>query len=93
VSGIEVRYDPKREAGSRILGATMGGVPVDASATYLVATITMLAQGGDSYQMLAGQLRKEAAWGEFAAALEETIVTRDPLRAPARGRLIVVVRD
>jgi len=93
VSGIEVRYDPGRATGRRILGATVAKAPVDASATYSVATITMLAQGGDTYRMLAGQPRKEADWGEFAAALERTIVTRDPLVAPARGRLIVAAPE
>jgi 2',3'-cyclic-nucleotide 2'-phosphodiesterase (5'-nucleotidase family) len=90
VAGVEVRYDPGRVAGRRIIGATIGGAPVEASATYTVATITMLAQGGDSYRMLARQPRRDGDWGEFAAALERTIVTRDPLVAPARGRLIAV---
>lgn len=93
VSGIEVRYDPRREAGRRILGASVGGVPVDASATYTAATITMLAQGGDSYRMLAGQPRRDGGWGEFATVLEETVVTRDPVVVPARGRLIVAGPD
>ena len=90
VAGVEVRYDPGRVAGRRIIGATIGGAPVEASATYTVATITMLAQGGDSYRMLAGQPRRDGGWGEFAAALEEVVATRVPLRAPARGRLIAV---
>ena len=93
VSGIEVRYDPKREVGRRMLGATIDGVQVDPSAVYTVATITMLAQGGDSYRMLASQPRHEGSWGEFATALEAAVVTRDSLRAPARGRLIVAAPE
>lgn len=87
VSGIELLVDPSREVGRRLLGATVGGVPVAVSATYTVATITMLAQGGDAYRMLAGQPRRDGGWGEFAAALEELIATRSPLQAPARGRI------
>jgi 2',3'-cyclic-nucleotide 2'-phosphodiesterase (5'-nucleotidase family) len=93
VSGIEVHYDPRREAGHRILGVTVAGAPVEASATYTVATITMLAQGGDSYRMLAGQPRRDGGWGEFAAALEAVVATRDPLGAPPRGRLIAVAQE
>jgi 2',3'-cyclic-nucleotide 2'-phosphodiesterase (5'-nucleotidase family) len=93
VSGIEVRYDRRRAAGNRILSATVAGVSVEAAKTYAVATITMLAQGGDRYRMLGGQPRRDGDWGEFAAALEDVVASRSPLQAPARGRLITVAQD
>jgi 5'-nucleotidase len=54
VAGLRYAFDPSREAGSRILSATMRGedgkyAPVDPATTYTVAVSDYLLRGGDGY--------------------------------------------
>lgn len=51
VSGLRVRFDPKRPAGSRITALTVGGKPVDPARVYRLATNDYLADGGDGYAL------------------------------------------
>jgi 2',3'-cyclic-nucleotide 2'-phosphodiesterase (5'-nucleotidase family) len=88
VSGLEVRYDPQRPTGRRVLSVRVAGRELDPESTYTVATITMLAQGGDSYRMLRDQPRREATWGEFASALEDWVSRASPLTVPEGRRLV-----
>jgi 5'-nucleotidase / UDP-sugar diphosphatase len=90
VSGLMVRYAPSRPAGQRILDVTVGGAPLDPAATYVVATITMLAQGGDTYRMLANRPRQGGEQPEFAAVLEAWVAAHDPIETPVRGRIVAV---
>ncbi len=92
VSGLKIRYDPSRPIGRRLVEVRVGSRTLDPQAVYRVATITMLAQGGDMYRMLADQRRIEGEWGEFADSLERYVADHRPLVAPARGRLIEVRR-
>lgn len=52
VSGVDVRYDPRRPAGSRVLAVRVGGTPLDRERRYRVTTNTFLAEGGDGYTSL-----------------------------------------
>jgi 5'-nucleotidase len=52
VSGVRFEFDPRKPAGSRVVKATVGGVPLDGSKTYTVATSDFLvSRGGDGYTM------------------------------------------
>lgn len=51
VSGMEVVYDPAKEAGSRVVSVTVGGADLDPAATYNVATNDFMGRGGDGYTM------------------------------------------
>jgi len=53
VSGMAVEYDARRAAGERVLTITVGGVPLDPSRTYRVATNDFMARGGDGYATFA----------------------------------------
>jgi len=55
VSGLEFTFDSDRPAGQRVLGVKVGGRPLDASATYRLATLSFLASGKDGYDMLRNQ--------------------------------------
>ncbi len=55
VSGMEFTFDADRPAGQRVLGVTVGGKPLDAAATYRLATLSFLASGKDGYDMLKNQ--------------------------------------
>jgi len=50
VSGLTIRYDPSRPAGSRIVAVTMAdGIPLSDSRTYSVIMNDFLATGGEGY--------------------------------------------
>jgi 2',3'-cyclic-nucleotide 2'-phosphodiesterase (5'-nucleotidase family) len=57
VSGIEVAFDPARDAGSRVTAMKVAGAPLDESKTYRVAVLDFLARGGDDYTMFADARR------------------------------------
>lgn len=52
ISGLQVTYQGKASAGSRVRSIMVGGVPLDISQTYTVATDAFVADGGDGYDML-----------------------------------------
>ena len=51
VSGMEVRFDLARDAGSRVVSMQVGGAPLDENRIYRVAVLDFLARGGDDYTM------------------------------------------
>ena len=52
VSGMQYIFDPSRPKGSRIVGVTIAGMPLDKSKNYKVATNDYIASGGDGYAVL-----------------------------------------
>lgn len=52
ISGMRFRYDAARPPGRRVIAASVGGNPLDANRTYVLATNDYLARGGDGYAML-----------------------------------------
>ena len=92
VSGLEVRYDMSQPAGRRIRGIEVDGQPLRLDGRYRVATLEILAQGGDLYASF-GDGRLESMSDErFADVLEAWFRGREPVRAPPRGRLLPVSR-
>ena len=88
VSGLEVRYDPSRPAGRRLLGIEVGGEPLRLDGTYRVATLEILAQGGDAYTQFE-QGRVESLSDEtFGDVLQAWFRSQGQVAVPARGRLI-----
>ncbi|AEI68808.1 bifunctional metallophosphatase/5'-nucleotidase [Corallococcus macrosporus] len=55
VSGMAFTFDADRPVGQRVLGVKVGGKPLDAAATYRLATLSFLASGKDGYDMLKNQ--------------------------------------
>ncbi len=49
LAGAEVRFDPKAEAGKRIVSVTIGGMKLNPDQTYRVATTAPLARGALGY--------------------------------------------
>lgn len=54
VSGLQVVYDPKAPAGSRVASVMVNGKPLDPNAVYKVATNDYMLAGGDGYTALGG---------------------------------------
>jgi 2',3'-cyclic-nucleotide 2'-phosphodiesterase (5'-nucleotidase family) len=52
VSGLSMTYDPTAAAGARVASVDVGGKPLDVEASYTLATIDFLANGGDGYTVL-----------------------------------------
>ena len=52
MSGLQVTYNAMVPGGSRVRDILIGGVPLDISKTYSVATDAFVADGGDGYDML-----------------------------------------
>lgn len=52
LSGIALRYDAAAPVGQRVLGADVGGQPIDPARRYRLATTDYLHGGGDGYAML-----------------------------------------
>ena len=48
--GTAYRYGPSRPEGSRLVGATVDGEPVDPSKTYRVVLNSFTAKGGDGFE-------------------------------------------
>ncbi|MFP2926362.1 bifunctional metallophosphatase/5'-nucleotidase [Pyxidicoccus sp. 3LG] len=55
VSGMRFTFNLERPAGDRVVDVKVAGKPLDAEATYKLATLSFLASGKDGYEMLKGQ--------------------------------------
>ncbi|EDP67011.1 5'-Nucleotidase [alpha proteobacterium BAL199] len=53
VSGLSFAYAVGKPAGARVSDASIGGKPIDPTATYTVATNDFMARGGDGYATFA----------------------------------------
>ena len=54
-AGLSYGYDMTRPVGDRVVDLHFGGQPIDPGATFRVTTNSFLAQGGDSFTLLARQ--------------------------------------
>lgn len=52
MSNINLKFDPSRPAGSRIVSAEIGGLPLDMERQYTLATRGYMARGKDGYRSL-----------------------------------------
>ncbi|NTX59592.1 bifunctional metallophosphatase/5'-nucleotidase [Myxococcus sp. CA051A] len=55
VSGMRFTFDPRKPAGARVVDVKVHGKPLDAEATYRLATLSFLTSGKDGYDVLKGQ--------------------------------------
>ncbi|MEZ4414865.1 MAG: bifunctional UDP-sugar hydrolase/5'-nucleotidase [Gemmatimonadota bacterium] len=88
-SGIEVRYDPRRPVGSRILSARIGGVPLDRERRYRVTTNSFMAEGGDGYRDFRDgkEIRRDPVLSELIA---DHFRQKERVDLPGMGRLVAV---
>jgi len=78
VSGLSFRFDPARDAGSRVVEVKVGGKPLDPEARYTLATNDFLARGGDGYAVFRDLPRLiDAASGQLMAAQVIAKVEKD----------------
>lgn len=87
VSGLRLRYDPRRPAGARVLDVHVGDAPLDAERRYRVTTNSFLAEGGDGYTSLreGRLLRRDAVLSDLVYAHVQRAGT---VTLPAMGRIV-----
>ena len=92
VSGMTVRYDPNAPAGQRVREVTVGGRPLDPSATYRLATNDYMAGGGDGYAVFmdAKPLIDPAAARLMASQVIERIQAKGRIAPTAENRIVDV---
>ncbi len=90
VSGLVAEYDPAQPSGQRLMNVRIGERPLQADALYRIATLEILAQGGDAYVQFNEANSKVFLERPFAEVLEAYFAARDVVRVPVRGRLVPV---
>ena len=90
-SGLTYRYDLTRPIGARVSDISFEGHALDPAATYRVTTNNFLAQGGDSFTLLAAQ--RAAVTGGTDLDAMQAWLEAVPLRAvPSEPRAVEVKR-
>ena len=69
IAGMKFTFDESKPQGQRVQSAVVGGKPLDANATYLLATNDFMAAGGDNYTMF-----KDYPIENDFASLEEAVI-------------------
>lgn len=90
VSGLTVTYDPTKAPGERILEVFVGEERLVPDGTYRIATLDILAQGGDSYRQFLEADSVQFLDDDFADVLTAYFETSSPIRRPTRGRLVPI---
>ena len=87
VSGLMVTYDPRAPIGERVVSAAVNGRAIERDHSYQVATLEILAQGGDAYVQFHRAADIEFEETAFASVLEQYFANTGTVSIPARGRL------
>jgi 5'-nucleotidase len=90
VSGVRFTFDASRPVGSRVIEATVNGLPLDDKHKYTLATTNFLAiDGGDGYAMLKGArllISPEQAQSDFDI-LRQAVASPRPAAPKLDGRI------
>ena len=78
-TGLSYRFDRQRPIGERVVDLELDGKPIDLAASYRVTTNNFLAQGGDSFTLLAKQ--RDAVTGGVDLDAMQAWLEAVPLRA------------
>ncbi|MEM7442275.1 MAG: 5'-nucleotidase C-terminal domain-containing protein [Pseudomonadota bacterium] len=92
VSGLTVEYAPSRPSGERVVSVMVGDQPLDASATYLLATNDYMAGGGDGYGVFTNaRVIIDGTSGELMAGqVMNAIAAAGEVSPEVEGRLTIV---
>lgn len=92
VSGMEVTVDLTKPPGARVRSVKIGGVNLDPSATYTLATNDFMARGGDGYAALVGKpnLIDPAAARLMASQVIDHVAAKGSVAPRVEGRIRIV---
>lgn len=91
LSGAVVVCDPERPAGQRLREVTIGGGALDPEETYLVATNSFLAQGGDGHPFPRALESRDTGYS-LLDLLTRFFERHSPFTPPAEPEARIVVR-
>ncbi|MGB3740071.1 MAG: bifunctional metallophosphatase/5'-nucleotidase [Pontixanthobacter sp.] len=90
--GFALTWDMDRPVGSRVVGATLDGAPIDPTATYRVTMNSFLASGGDGFTVFADGT--DAVTGPLDLDAMEAYFAQDAITVlPGLGRMRDVSAD
>ncbi len=87
VSGITVKFDPEKPAGSRVVEVLVAGKPIAVDKLYTLATNDFMASGGDGYVWFAQSVPVLESGDMFSEVLIDYIRVRGAVEAPAEMRI------
>ena len=92
ISGISYSWSASAAVGSKVepTGISVGGVPIDPTASYTVTANNFLADGGDNFIAFRGATDKVFGGTDLDALVEYVGQLAQPFGAPAGGRAIVL---
>ena len=90
VSGLNASYRPNGAPKSRLIDVKISGKPIEDQAFYSVATIGVIAEGGDLYNTFTKAKVVEDMGPFFSKILESYLREKRVIEVPKRGRLIAV---
>jgi 5'-nucleotidase len=91
VSGLIVRYDPRRPQGARIVSVRRSaGGSIDPKRTYIVAMSDFLQGGAEGLTMLSGLQARRTGKTDLDALIAYLKQLPQPIAAPAGARFIAV---
>lgn len=88
VSGLTVSYDLQKPEGHRVVSVNVGSQPLAMDMEYNVATIDVIAQGGDLYRTATQATNVERTDRAFGDVLEAYFQEHAVVKIPSGGRLI-----
>ncbi len=90
VSGLRFAFDPKRPKGSRVLEVSVGGKPLDPTATYKLATNEYMMAGGDGYAALkkARPIIDASGGALMANVVMDYIAAKGTVSPTVEGRIV-----
>lgn len=90
-SGLSYVWDPSIVVGmNRIVSATIGGAPLDLSATYRVTVNSFLASGGDGFTILPSGTNRVGGEVDLDALIVHVKALDQPFSAVIEGRISVL---
>ncbi len=90
VSGMTVKFDPAKPAGSRVLEVLVAGEPIVADKLYVLATNDFMAAGGDGYVWFTESIPVFDSGVMLSDVLTEYIEARGTVVAPTEMRILPV---
>jgi 5'-nucleotidase / UDP-sugar diphosphatase len=88
VSGLTVAYDLGEPLGQRVLSVIVGDQPLGLAMEYNIATIDVVAQGGDLYRTARAATNVQRTDQPFTDLLEAYFREHSVVKVPQRGRLL-----
>ncbi|MFK7831031.1 MAG: 5'-nucleotidase C-terminal domain-containing protein [Congregibacter sp.] len=81
VTGIVLSYDPTASKGSRVQTVCVGDQPLNPGQLYTIATLEILAQGGDAYRQFLEAEQTQVLQERFSDTLEKAFSGRESVDA------------